>query len=221
MKNITRKEAIKTLTVAGFSTSWLLAACQRKQPGNQKTATTGTSVEPPTMKEADKHFFNKHEMETVTQLSNIIIPADSRSGNAQKAGVPDYIDYTVATQPDKQTQMRGGINWLDAQCQKRYGHDFVNCSESQKTAIIDEIAFPDHVKPEMKQGAAFFNEMRIMTAAGFWTSEMGIKDLQYKGNQFVAHWDGCPDQACHDLGVSYSRFNMKQDGEWLRSVNKG
>lgn len=217
MKKITRREAIKTLTVASFSTSWLLAACQREKPAKQ--ASTAGSTGETVAKAADQHFFDKHEMATVTELANIIIPADSRSGNAKSAGVPGYIDYTVATQPDIQTQMRGGINWLDAQCQKRHGKNFVDCSSGQKNALIDEIAFPNQVKPEMEQGAAFFSRMRTLTAAGFWTSEIGIKDLKYKGNQFVAHWDGCPEKACQDLDVTYANFNTKDDAKWLRSVN--
>lgn len=219
MKNITRKEAIKTLSFGALSTSWILSACQREQPAGQSAAAGKAGEQAPTV--GEEHFFTDHELKTVTQLANIIIPADDRSGNAEAAGVPGYIDYMMTVQKDRQTSMRGGLNWLDAQCQKRFGKLFVNCTDKQKMSIIDEIAYPAQAGVEMQQGAAFFNEFRALTAAGFWSSEIGIKDLQYKGNQFVAHWDGCPDKACNDLGVNYNNFNTKEDAKWLRSVNRG
>lgn len=217
MKNITRKEAIKTITIGSFTTSWLLAACKRGPSAGSAAATAKAGESAAAT--AEKHFFTNHEMETVTQLANLIIPADKRSGNAESAGVPAYIDYMMTAQPEKQTQMRGGLNWLDAQCQKLYGNAFVKCTGEQQKSLLDQIAYPSQVKPEVEQGAAFFNEFRAMTAAGFWSSKIGIEDLQYKGNQFVAHWDGCPDKACNDLGVNYGEFNTKKDAEWLRAVN--
>ena len=50
---------------------------------------------------------------------------------------------------------------------------------------------------------AFFTSFRDLTAAGFWTTRMGIDDLQYMGNRSVARWNGCPDAALKKLGVSY------------------
>jgi gluconate 2-dehydrogenase gamma chain len=34
----------------------------------------------------------------------------------------------------------------------------------------------------MRPGVAFFNTFRDLTAGGFWTSEMGINDIQFMGN---------------------------------------
>ncbi len=50
---------------------------------------------------------------------------------------------------------------------------------------------------------AFFNSFRDLTASGFWSSEMGVKDLQYRGNAFVPEWTGCPDAALRKIGVRY------------------
>jgi hypothetical protein len=32
---------------------------------------------------------------------------------------------------------------------------------------------------------------------------MGVADLDYRGNEFVSEWKGCPDEALRKLGVSY------------------
>src|SRR5579863_5735400 len=48
--------------------------------------------------------------------------------------------------------------------------------------MVDAIAWPKRSKPEMAQGVAFFSLMRNLTATGFYTSEIGVKDVGYIGN---------------------------------------
>jgi len=49
----------------------------------------------------------------------------------------------------------------------------------------------------------FFGGFRDLTATGFWTSRLGVADLQYKGNVYVREWNGCPEEALKQLGVAY------------------
>ena len=69
--------------------------------------------------------------------------------------------------------------------------------------MCDALAFPDKAKPEFSHGVTFFNAFRDLTATGFFTSQMGIADLEYMGNTFVATWTGAPKEALDHLGVSY------------------
>ena len=57
--------------------------------------------------------------------------------------------------------------------------------------------------PEHAHGVAFFNSFRDLTASGFFTSKMGIEDLQYMGNGYVPRVDGLPDEVMKKLGVSF------------------
>ena len=148
-------------------------------------------------------FFTPHEWETVRLLSDLIIPKDERSGSATDAGVPEYMDFMMTDRPDGQVRMRGGLAWLDNECYERSGKTFVTSSEAERTALLDEIAWPKKAKPEMSQGVAFFNMFRDMTASGFWSSKIGVTDLGYQGNTFVPEWKGCPDAALQKLGVRY------------------
>ena len=150
-------------------------------------------------------FFNDHEYRTIRVLVDLIIPRDERSGSATDAGVPEFMDFIVGDQPARQTAMRGGLAWLDRECVTRFDKPFVACAIGEQTAVLDDIAWPERARPELAAGVAFFNSFRDLTAAGFWTSKMGIEDLQYKGNTYVRTWNGCPDEACKKLGVSYSR----------------
>lgn len=198
----TRREALKTLTFASFATVGLsMTGCQRSPEGPQENP-FGEAVSADDLEKWNRSFFTEHEFETVRQLTNMIIPADERSGNAEDAGVPEFIDFMMLDRPGNQTHVRGGLNWLDYQCRKRFGNDFINCTEQEKKEMLDRIAYPDQAEPEMEPGVRFFNTMRDMTASGFWSSKMGIEDLGYIGNMATS-WDGCSDAACEQLGVSY------------------
>jgi len=148
-------------------------------------------------------FFTAHEWETVKVLADLVIPRDERSGSATDAAVPEFMDFMMGDRPDGQVPMRGGLAWLDNECYERSGKTFLQCSESERSAVLDDIAWPKKAKPEHTQGVAFFNMFRDLTASGFWTSKIGVTDLDYQGNTFVAEWKGCPDAALRKLGVTY------------------
>jgi hypothetical protein len=148
-------------------------------------------------------FFTPHEWDTVRVLVDLVIPRDERSGSATEAGVPEYMDFMLTDRPDGQVPMRGGLAWVDNAVYERNGKTFLTSTEAERTAIVDDIAWPKKARPEMTQGVAFFNMFRDMTASGFWTSKMGITDLNYQGNTFVAEWKGCPPEALQKLGVHY------------------
>jgi len=154
-------------------------------------------------------FFTTHEMATIALLADIIIPKDDISGSATEAGVPAFIEFIVKDMPQHQIPMRGGLKWLDLQCFERYQKAFKDCSNQQQIEMVDEIAYPETAKPEMKQGVAFFNLMRNLTASGFYTSEMGVKDVGYMGNK-PNQWNGVPDDVLKQYGISYTEKELKE-----------
>jgi hypothetical protein len=147
-------------------------------------------------------FFSAHEYATVVVLVDLIIPKDERSGSATDAGVPEFMDFMMTDQPSRQTAMRGGLAWIDHECQLRFDKPFLDCAAGERTAVLDDIAWPAKAKPGFSAGVAFFNSFRDLTGSGFWSSKMGVTDLQYLGNTMVAEWKGCPDEALKKLGVA-------------------
>ena len=158
---------------------------------------------------AKERFFTDHEMATITLLSDIIIPKDEISGSASEAKVPEFIEFIVKDMPSHQVPMKGGLRWLDLQCIKRFEKSFKDCSQQQQIELVDMIAFPDKAKPEMSQGVQFFRLMRDLTATGFYTSEMGIKDLDYKGNQ-PNQWNGVPEEVLAQYKLTYTEKELKE-----------
>ncbi|HMR92872.1 MAG TPA: gluconate 2-dehydrogenase subunit 3 family protein [Chitinophagaceae bacterium] len=154
-------------------------------------------------------FFTEAEIATITVLADIIIPKDEISGSASDAKVPEFIEYIVKDMPQHQLPMRGGLRWLDMQCLKRYGKSFTACTDQQKIAMVDDIAYPEKVKPELKQGAAFFSLVRNLTATGFYTSEIGVKDIGYAGNA-PNKWNGVPDEVLKQYRLAYTEKELKE-----------
>lgn len=158
---------------------------------------------------AKEKFFTEHEMATITILADIIIPKDEISGSASDAKVPEFIEFIVKDMPNHQIPMRGGLRWLDMQCLKRYEKSFKDCSHEQQIELVDMIAYPDKTKPGMKQGAAFFSLMRNLTATGFYTSEIGVKDIGYAGNTST-QWNGVPDDVLKQYKLAYTEKELKE-----------
>ena len=189
-----RREAVSAMAAAALAAAfrWTPAEAQRAAKLVRELATPFAPS-----------FFTAHEYETVRVLVDLIIPKDERSGSATDAGVPEFMDFMMNDRPDGQTPMRGGLAWLDNEAYERFGTTFVAAVDQQRTAILDDIAWPKKARPEMSQGVAFFNMFRDLTASGFWSSKIGVADLDYRGNTFVPEWKGCPPEALQKLGVRY------------------
>ena len=200
MNDINRRTLLKLISAApvaaGFA--WTDAEAQTAHQHAQAAAKKATAAAPFKPK-----FFTAHEYATVTLLVDLVIPKDERSGSATDAAVPQFMDFMMIDQPTRQTAMRGGLAWLDRESVSRFEQDFRTVTDAQRTQILDDIAWPQKAKPEHAHGVAFFNSFRDLTASGFFTSKMGIDDLQYMGNRYVPEWTGCPPEVMKKLGVSF------------------
>src|SRR5690554_2364307 len=201
-----RRDTLKALGLAAAAGGALMLDSCAPKEAKKGTVNVGDQLPGVTdveharnTKLAEEQFFSVHELTTIGVLADIIIPADSVSGSATDAGVPDFIEFMVKDIPSYQTPMRGGLKWLDVQCQRQYGNVFSECEGAQQLQLVDEIAYPANAKPEMAQGVAFFNLMRNLTASGFFTSEIGVKDIGYVGNK-PGVWDGVPEDVLEKHG---------------------
>ena len=148
--------------------------------------------------------FTPAEWRTARVLVDLVIPRDARSGSATDAKVPEFMDVFMANRENMRNWMRTGLAWLDEECNKRFTKTFVDCNDAQRKAVLDDIAWPRRARPEMQAGVRFFTNFRNFTSSGFWSSKMGVDDLQYLGNRPTATWNGCPAPALNKLGVRYT-----------------
>ncbi len=201
---IGRREALLRVGLAplavALSPGRLQAAQEHVHKSAAKAAETGKGVAP--------KFFIAHEWATVRVLADLVIPKDARSGSATDALVPEFLDYILEDplaepreRENLQTRVRGGLAWLDRECRARFSKPFVECAGGERKAVLDDIAWPEKARPGMEAGAAFFSLFRDLVASGFWSSRMGVDDLRYNGNTFVAEWKGCPPEVLARIGL--------------------
>ena len=211
-----RRKSLKLIAAGAIATPIAIASCKtedKKVPQGDSAKFT-IDRNPDELKYenellAQEKFFTDHEMATITILADIIIPKDEVSGSATDAKVPEFIEFIVKDMPNHQTPMRGGLRWLDMQCLKRFERSFKDCGHDQQMQMVDEIAWPDKAKPEKKQGVAFFNLMRNLTATGFYTSAIGVKDLGYAGNTST-QWNGVPQDVLKQYKVAYTEKELRE-----------
>ena len=199
-RSLGRRDMLKVLGTVPAAALVPLAPAQAELPRPQPAEAAGQAAAASTAYQPK--VLDPHDWKTVQVLSDIIIPADDRSGSATQAGVPEFIDDWLDFKGGEiQDAVRGGLIWLDAECNQQFNHDFVDCAWAQQKQVLDRIAYPKEAAPEDAAGVAFFNHLRDLVVSGFFSSEMGVKDLPYLGNQMVSEWNGCPPNVLAKLGV--------------------
>jgi gluconate 2-dehydrogenase gamma chain len=192
MQGISRRDVLKNLVVgaAGGSVLHMIPANAAEMAHELIQQEKASSV---SGKYAPK-YFSAHQFQTLIVLCDAILPKDDVSGGAVEAGVPEFIDLLTSENEDYQALLGGGLMWLDNFCTDRYDHLFLECTSAQQKEVLDLIAYRRNAKSDstLSQGIAFLARLRDMTCTGFYTSKIGIADLQYIGNTALAEFPGCP-----------------------------
>jgi hypothetical protein len=187
-----RREALKRLAIGGVGAATLpvwveslsaLAADHAHMQGVRKTA-AATAWKP--------KVFTPHQNETVITLSELIIPQTETPG-AKAAKVNEFIDTVLADAkaPDREMFLTG-VTWLDDRATRDHGHAFAACTPTQQTTILTDISAPDATTGPNAPGAAFFTAIKSMTIAGYYTSEVGVRqELGDDGTLFFPEFKGC------------------------------
>jgi hypothetical protein len=143
---------------------------------------------------------------TTAALCDLIIPADEVSPAASAVGVVDFIDEWISAPYPQQRADRQivlpGLEWLDAEAKKRFGMAFAALDDKRKSAIADDICSPAKAKPEFASAVKFFSKFRDLTAGGFYTTPVGMKDIGYTGNVPLEKFDGPPLAALKKAGLA-------------------
>lgn len=211
-----RRDSLKSLLVGSVAGGLIVTGCSPssdkvEEVGVEEAGLPGYGRTVPEQ-EHDKEilaeiFLNEHELETIAVICDIILPATAEIGGANEAEVPAFIEFIVKDMPHHQLPMRGGLAWLDNHSNKLHNLEFKKLTIDQQKAICDTIAFPGKTAPELMAGEKFFTRMRNLTLTGYYTSEIGVKDLGYQGNR-PGVWDGVPQDVLDDHGMAYEK-------EWL------
>lgn len=150
---------------------------------------------------------NPHQDATVTAIAEWIIPETDTPG-AKAVRVNEFIDLILSDWMEDvdRNKFLAGIAEVDARCQKTFGKNFVEGSAAQQMQMLITL---DEELTEFRQAEAeaprrrhkdrpgserpFFDSMKRLTLAGYFTSEVGARQ--------VLHFEIIPSQhsACAPL----------------------
>ncbi len=210
-QRLTRRQALERIALALTATGVVpfeLAWGEHVHHATQEEKSKTGRYEP--------KWFKPHEYKTIQRLTELIIPADERSGSAVDAGAPEFIDLLCSQNPELADIYTGGLLWLDAQVRQLHGAAFIEATEDQQTALLDRLveagdpqkieaaratrygaseqyqgfsAYRVHPASDLAPGVRFFDWLRKMTVDAFYTSPVGIQDVGYQGNRAVGHYE--------------------------------
>jgi gluconate 2-dehydrogenase gamma chain len=192
MSGISRRDVLRTLAV-GAASGTVLQAIPAHAAAFAHALVQAEKAASPIGRYTPK-YFSRDQYATLVSLCDSIIPRDDHSGGAVEAGAPEFIDLLTSENDEFALRLRGGLMWLDSYCAENYGNAYMSCTPDQQKQTLDLIAYRANAKkdPKLSQGIAFFAFLRKMTCDGFYTSKIGIDDLQYIGNVPRPNFPGCP-----------------------------
>ena len=206
-----RRDSIKTVALASFGASIFLESCY--DVTREKIARSLTRYEygrTPEEKLYDdklfeKKFFSNEELLTLDKLCNLILPPND-FGSIKDAEVVQLIEFMAKDIPSYQEPLRKGLSWIDNESKNRFDNLFIDIPNSSQKEILEEIAYYDPNKNmnDLPEPVQWFNLVRNLTMTGYFTSEVGIKELGYKGNT-PNFWDGVPQDVLDQYGLSYDK----------------
>lgn len=184
MSDITRRDLVRRLGVALVASGTLdrLAAADVHHIAAGAQAAVGGAYAPVSLSD--------HEFRTLERLTDLIIPVENGKPGALAAGAAAWID-TISSENDTLKRIyHDGIAWLDRQMKKNGAADFVSAPPDRQTALLDRIAYRRNAAADstLAPGVEFFAWVRRMTVDAFYTSEIGIKDIDYRGNSPMASY---------------------------------
>ena len=191
-----RRGAVAGSCVRAAQTAPPAAAGYGKDPDLLKTYAAG-ELWPLTLNDAQRA--------TTRVLCDLIIPADETSPAASAVATHQFIDEWIsAPYPDCQRDRElhrprtrlarcGVAAPISAQFRRR--------PTTRRRRICDDICDARPTKPQFAEAAAFFNRFRELTALGYYTTPIGMKDLRYTGNEPLVTFEGPPAEVLKKLGL--------------------
>jgi hypothetical protein len=172
---VKRRDILKGAALAGAAVPGSLEAAQQT-PHHPAAAAAASKTAPAAWK---PQLFDAHQNETVATLAELIIPKTDTPG-AREAKVNEYIDLILHDGPaDRRNRFISGLGWLDGYAIRQHQAPFVRLTPAQQTGILKSL---DRTKEaDLRAGGEFFRQIKQLTVQGYYTSKVGIDELNKGG----------------------------------------
>ena len=145
-------------------------------------------------------FLNDHQNETLIALGDVIIPATDSPG-AKVALVNRYLDLLLSVQPvEFQKQFVDALAFIDSESQKQFSKAFRDLASEDQIWLLSAWAYPSDSDRWMEgegkadPGQEHFARLKALIAAGYYGSEIGLKELGWDGEFTHGPYEGCEHQ---------------------------
>ena len=175
MSDISRRDVLRRIGLA-LMASGALDRVSAQEVHQMATASQGAGPYAP-------KALSEHAYRTLERLTDRIIPVENGKPGAVAAGAAAWIDMLASENAQLKEIYTNGLAWLDETMKTRGAVDFLSATPAGQTALLDLIAYRRNQTPQLDPGIQFFSWARRMTVDAFYTSEIGIADIDYQGNR--------------------------------------
>ncbi len=180
MSDITRRDAVRRLGLVLMTTGLIDRISAEELHQMTGAASAGSAYAPKAL--------SAHAYKTLERLTDLIIPVEQGKPGAVASGAAAWIDLMASENEQLKGIYTTGLAWLDTTIASRGAKDFLTATPGQQTALLDLIAYRKNQSPELAPGIEFFTWARRMTVDAFYTSPVGIKDIDYQGNTHLTSY---------------------------------
>jgi hypothetical protein len=191
MSDLSRRDALRRLALA-FTAIGTLDRVAAEEVHHFVQASSGSGPYTP-------KTLSAHDYKTLERLTDLIIPVENGRPGALAAGAAAWIDMISSENDQLKKIYKSGFAWVDAAMKTRGAASFVEATPEQQIALLDQIAYRRNQSPELTPGIEFFTWVRRMTVDAFYTSAIGIKDIDYRGNAPMASYPEPTEQIAYVL----------------------
>lgn len=187
-QGLQRREMLRAIGIATIAShfpgfvKWAYAGAH-DHAGDEPSATRHATYTP--------KFFLAEDFACIERLTELIIPSDETPG-AREAGVAEFVDFMVGHDTEQQQPMRTGLAWLQEHSNRRCAHPFLELSAAQQVALLEPLAYVANYRDGEEAGQEFFRRVKELTAMGFYSSEIGFRELDNPALRIYPGSPACP-----------------------------
>ena len=117
------------------------------------------------------------------------LPADQRALTVAYFGSEEPVRNLETF--ESETVCHEGLAWLGEESQQRFAKGFLDADPAEQFELVRAISDVRQDKSAVHAGTRLFDFLKAESIRGFYTSRLGLKELNYKGNFFYAKAPGC------------------------------
>ena len=117
------------------------------------------------------------------------LPAGHRALAVSYFGSEESVRELETLEPER--ICREGLTWLEQESQRRFMKSFLDAGSPAQFELVQAISDTRPDKSAVTAGTRLFDFLKAECVRGFYTSRIGLKELDYKGNAFYGEPPGC------------------------------